>query len=75
MTALSFILGCVPLAIASGAGSLSRRIMGYAVIGGMTAATVIAIFMIPVSFYVVEKWSHRSEGTLPVKGKQEPDHE
>ena len=60
MTALSFILGCVPLAIASGAGSLSRRIMGYAVIGGMTAATVIAIFMIPVSFYVVEKWSQQA---------------
>lgn len=55
MTALSFILGCVPLAIASGAGALSRRVMGYAVIGGMTAATIIAIFLIPVLFYVVEK--------------------
>jgi HAE1 family hydrophobic/amphiphilic exporter-1 len=54
MTALSFILGCLPLAIASGAGALSRRVMGYAVIGGMTAATVIAIFLIPVLFYVVE---------------------
>jgi HAE1 family hydrophobic/amphiphilic exporter-1 len=75
MTALAFILGCVPLAIASGAGSLSRRIMGYAVIGGMTAATVIAIFLIPVSFYVVEKWSHKGESTAPVKDKQEQDHE
>jgi HAE1 family hydrophobic/amphiphilic exporter-1 len=75
MTALSFILGCVPLAIASGAGSLSRRIMGYAVIGGMTAATVIAIFLIPVSFYVVEKWSHKGESVAPVKDKQEQDHE
>lgn len=54
MTALSFILGCLPLAIASGAGALSRRVMGYAVIGGMTAATVIAIFLIPVLFYAVE---------------------
>jgi HAE1 family hydrophobic/amphiphilic exporter-1 len=75
MTALSFILGCVPLAIASGAGALSRRVMGYAVIGGMTAATVIAIFLIPVSFYVVEKWSRRGESTVPVKDKQEQDHE
>ena len=75
MTALSFILGCVPLAIASGAGSLSRRIMGFAVIGGMTAATVIAIFLIPVSFYVVEKWSHKGESTAPIKDKQEQDHE
>lgn len=54
MTAFSFILGCVPLASASGAGALSRRVMGYAVIGGMTAATVIAIFLIPVLFYAVE---------------------
>jgi HAE1 family hydrophobic/amphiphilic exporter-1 len=75
MTALAFILGCVPLAIASGAGSLSRRIMGYAVIGGMTAATVIAIFLIPVSFYVVQKWSQKGESATPDKGKQEPDHE
>jgi HAE1 family hydrophobic/amphiphilic exporter-1 len=75
MTALSFILGCVPLAIASGAGALSRRVMGYAVIGGMTAATCLAIFLIPVSFYVVEKWSHKNEGTTPLKDKQEQDHE
>ena len=75
MTALSFILGCVPLAIASGAGSLSRRIMGYAVIGGMTAATVIAIFLIPVSFYVVQKWSDKRESTVQVSDKQEQDHE
>jgi hydrophobic/amphiphilic exporter-1 (mainly G- bacteria), HAE1 family len=75
MTALSFILGCVPLAIASGAGALSRRVMGYAVIGGMTAATCLAIFLIPVSFYVVEKWSHKNEGKMPLKDKQEQDHE
>ena len=57
MTALSFILGCVPLALASGAGALSRRVMGYAVIGGMAAATCLAIFLIPVSFYVVQRLS------------------
>jgi len=59
MTAFAFILGCIPLATASGAGGLSRRIMGYAVIGGMTAATVIAIFLIPVTFYVVERFAGR----------------
>jgi len=75
MTALSFILGCVPLAIASGAGALSRRVMGYAVIGGMTAATVIAIFLIPVSFYVVEKGSRRGKSSVPLEDKQEHDHE
>jgi HAE1 family hydrophobic/amphiphilic exporter-1 len=55
MTSFAFILGCVPLAIASGAGALSRQVMGSAVIGGMMAATCIAIFIIPVTFYVVEK--------------------
>ena len=57
MTSFAFILGCVPLAIASGAGALSRQVMGGAVIGGMLAATCIAIFIIPVTFYVVEKRS------------------
>ena len=53
MTAFAFILGVLPLAIASGAGAVGRQIMGTAVIGGMLAASVIAIFLIPVSFYVV----------------------
>jgi HAE1 family hydrophobic/amphiphilic exporter-1 len=55
MTSFAFILGCVPLAKASGAGALSRQVMGFAVIGGMSAASFIAIFLIPVTFYVVEK--------------------
>jgi HAE1 family hydrophobic/amphiphilic exporter-1 len=55
MTSFAFILGCVPLAKASGAGAMSRRVMGFAVIGGMTAASFIAIFLIPVTFYVIEK--------------------
>ena len=71
MTALSFILGCVPLAIASGAGSLSRRVLGYTVIGGMTAATCLAIFLIPVSFYVVEKLSHRGNEAARKDPKKE----
>ncbi|HEU4391749.1 MAG TPA: efflux RND transporter permease subunit, partial [Blastocatellia bacterium] len=61
MTAFAFILGVLPLAIASGAGAVGRQIMGTAVIGGMLAASVIAIFLIPVSFYVVERVSHRRE--------------
>jgi len=44
-----------PAPLASGAGAISRQVMGGAVIGGMLAATGIAIFMIPVTFYVVEK--------------------
>jgi HAE1 family hydrophobic/amphiphilic exporter-1 len=62
MTAFAFILGCIPLWTATGSGAASRRILGTAVIGGMTAATVIAIFLIPVTFDVVEKLSHRVRG-------------
>jgi len=56
MTAFAFILGCVPLWTASGAGGISRRVLGTVVIGGMMAASVIAIFIIPVSFDVVERF-------------------
>jgi HAE1 family hydrophobic/amphiphilic exporter-1 len=57
MTSFAFILGCVPLAKATGAGALSRQVMGFVVIGGMLAASFIAIFLIPVLFYLVEKFS------------------
>ena len=68
MTAFAFILGVLPLAIASGAGAVGRQIMGTAVIGGMLAATVIGIFLIPVSFYVVERLSHREQKhAIPVQ--------
>jgi HAE1 family hydrophobic/amphiphilic exporter-1 len=57
MTALAFILGCVPLWTASGAGSVARQIMGTAVIGGMIAETFIGRFFVPAIFYVVERVS------------------
>jgi HAE1 family hydrophobic/amphiphilic exporter-1 len=57
MTSFAFILGCVPLWIASGAGSVGRQIMGTTVIGGMLAASAIGIFLIPAIFYLVEKVS------------------
>jgi HAE1 family hydrophobic/amphiphilic exporter-1 len=57
MTSFAFILGCVPLWTASGAGSVGRQIMGTTVIGGMLAASAIGIFLIPAIFYVVEKLS------------------
>ena len=61
MTAFAFILGVVPLVIASGSGAESRKIMGTAVFGGMLAASLVAIFFIPVSFYVVEKLANRGK--------------
>ena len=56
MTAFAFILGCVPLWTAAGAGAISRQVLGTVVIGGMMAASVLAIFFVPVSFDVVEKF-------------------
>ena len=55
MTSFAFILGCVPLWRASGSGAVSRQVMGTAVIGGMTAASAIAIFIIPALFYMIER--------------------
>src|SRR6267142_657471 len=59
MTSFAFILGCVPLWIATGAGSVARQIMGTTVIGGMAAATAIAIFIIPALFVLVERLAQR----------------
>jgi HAE1 family hydrophobic/amphiphilic exporter-1 len=61
MTAFAFILGCIPLWMATGSGAASRRILGTVVIGGMLAASVIAIFLIPVTFDVVERFSARGK--------------
>ena len=65
MTSFAFILGCVPLWTASGAGSVARQIMGTTVIGGMAAASVIGIFFVPAIFYLVEKWSGTRKEEAP----------
>ncbi|MEI6352007.1 MAG: multidrug efflux RND transporter permease subunit [Verrucomicrobiota bacterium] len=55
MTSFAFIFGCLPLWTATGSGAVARRIIGTSVIGGMLAASLIAIFLIPVTFYLVER--------------------
>jgi HAE1 family hydrophobic/amphiphilic exporter-1 len=76
MTSFAFILGCVPLWTATGAGAVARQIMGTTVIGGMIAASAIGIFFVPGIFYMVEKWSAaRKEpegGMLPVTSSPAP---
>ena len=72
MTAFAFILGCVPLWSAAGAGAISRRVLGTAVIGGMLAASVLAVFLVPVSFDFVERLSHRSTKKKPPTPLLEP---
>lgn len=63
MTSLAFILGCVPLAIASGASANSRHSIGTGVIGGMLGATLIGIFFIPLFYYLLEKLTERLRGS------------
>ena len=61
MTSFAFIFGVMPLAFSTGAGAVARQIMGTAVMGGTAAASLIAIFLIPVMFYVVGKLSGRGK--------------
>ncbi|KUE81768.1 MULTISPECIES: efflux RND transporter permease subunit [Aeromonas] len=61
MTSLAFILGCVPLVTSSGAGAASRHALGWPVIGGMLAATFIAIFFIPLFFRLIMRSSEKRE--------------
>jgi len=67
MTSFAFILGCLPLWTASGAGSVARQVMGTTVIGGMMAASAIGIFFVPAVYYLVEKFSsaRAAEGGAP----------
>ena len=62
MTSLAFILGCLPLALASGAGAASRNSMGTAVVGGMTFAVVLGLFLIPVMYFIVIWLSSKAKG-------------
>jgi multidrug efflux pump len=72
MTSVAFILGCVPLAIATGASANSRISIGTGVIGGMLAATVIAVFWIPMFYYVIETAGERFGRKKPPAA--EPGH-
>ncbi|WP_149496332.1 efflux RND transporter permease subunit [Roseiconus lacunae] len=69
MTAFSSILGFLPLLIASGAGAASRRAVGMAVVGGMSAATVFALLFVPTFFVVfqglAERWKPQNESVKP----------
>jgi len=73
MTAFAFILGCVPLWLASGAGAISRQVLGTVVIGGMLAASLLAIFFIPVSFDVIERFGNLFRKDKEQKPEQKPD--
>jgi HAE1 family hydrophobic/amphiphilic exporter-1 len=71
MTSFAFIFGMMPLWFASGSGAVARRVLGSTVIGGMIAASAIAIFLIPVTFYVIERFfaGHESKADAPAQSK------
>jgi len=70
MTSFAFILGCVPLWVASGSGGVSREVLGTVVIGGMLGATFVDVFIVPVTFTIVEKAINR----LSKKSREAHDH-
>jgi multidrug efflux pump len=61
MTSLAFILGVLPLFLATGAGSASQRAIGTGVVGGMITAVVLAVFFVPIFFVVVRRFFKPSE--------------
>jgi len=72
MTSFAFILGCVPLWVATGSGAASRRILGTAAISGMLAATAVAIFVIPALFVIVERIASRPADQAAVATQPKP---
>lgn len=58
MTSMAFILGVMPLVLASGAGGVARNTIGYTVLGGMLASTTISIFIVPVLFVIFTRFSY-----------------
>ena len=68
MTSLAFILGVVPLAISTGAGSASRHSIGTGVIGGMLAATFLAVLFVPM-FFKLTSWQRKEEGAAATSAK------
>ncbi len=73
MTSFAFVLGCVPLWIASGAGAAARRVMGTVVVSGMLAATLLGIFFIPALFVMVEQIKARRTKKPVPPGEPGPD--
>jgi HAE1 family hydrophobic/amphiphilic exporter-1 len=71
MTSLAFILGVMPLVFASGAGAVARRTIGFTVLGGMFAASTIAIFIVPVLYVLITRISYGKEKLEYLKAHHE----
>ena len=71
MTSLAFILGVMPLVLAEGAGAVARRTIGFTVLGGMLAATSLAIFIVPVLFVLISKMTYSKKQLAFLKAHHE----
>jgi multidrug efflux pump subunit AcrB len=68
MTSFAFILGVLPLVLATGASSAARRSLGTAVFGGMMTATLLAVFIVPVLYVIIEGVIERRQARVPIGG-------
>jgi HAE1 family hydrophobic/amphiphilic exporter-1/multidrug efflux pump len=79
MTSMAFVLGCLPLAISSGAGSASRHSIGTGVVGGMLASTFVATYFVPLFFVAVMRLAEKLRGlngaALPRGTSRERDND
>jgi hydrophobe/amphiphile efflux-1 (HAE1) family protein len=73
MTSMAFILGVLPLVFASGAGAQARQTIGWTVFGGMLAATSLAIFIVPVLFFVITRFAYGKEKLAELQKNYQPD--
>ena len=71
MTSFAFILGVLPLVFATGAGAVARSTIGWTVFGGMLAATMLAIFVVPVLFVLITKIAYSKEKLAALKAKRD----
>jgi hydrophobe/amphiphile efflux-1 (HAE1) family protein len=75
MTSLAFILGVLPLVFASGAGAQARKTIGWTVFGGMLSATSLAIFIVPVLFFLITRFAYGKEKLAELEKNYKPDAE
>jgi HAE1 family hydrophobic/amphiphilic exporter-1 len=75
MTSLAFLLGIAPLTLASGAGAVSRQTLGWTVLGGMFAATSLAIFIVPVLYVLITRFAYGKEKLAELEKNYQPDEE
>jgi len=75
MTSMAFILGVLPLVFASGAGAQSRQTIGFTVMGGMLAATLIGIFIVPVLYVIITKLAYGKKKLEEMKANYKPEEE